>query len=520
MITTELLNIATSICPERVAISFEGKKYTFIELSERVNILAKSLIDLGVNKGDRVAFLQVNCSQSVETYFAAATVGAIYVPLNYRAKAQELAHMLNDAEPSVLFLGERYIDLVKSILDNVTVKSTLISLENKHSDMLYCEDLISPPPLEDISTELNPDEATVLLYTAGTTDVPKGVLLSHNSFTIYILENVNPTDPEILETILISVPLYHVAGIQAMLASIYGGRTIVMERQFQAEEWMELVEAEKVSRAMMVPTMLKQVIDHPDFTKRDLSSLKVITYGAAPMPLEVIRKAVALLPGVSFINAFGQTETASTITMLGPEDHVIEGSDEEKEVKLKRLSSIGRALPDIEIKVMDQNGKEIVPGKIGEIVARGARVMNEYWKGETLDKQIVDKDGWVHTGDMGYMDDDWYIYLAGRSSDMIIRGGENISPAEIEAVLYSHPKIEDAAVIGIPNEEWGEQPLAVVVLKPNESSSAAEIMEYCRSKMASYKSPKAVVFVKELPRNPMGKVVKRELREKYSNHFS
>ncbi len=519
MITTELLNIATSICPDRVAISFEGKKYTFIEFSERVNRLAKSLLDLGVSKGDRVAFLQVNCNQLVEAYFAAANIGAIYIPVNFRAKAQELIHMLNDAEASVLFLGERYTDLVKSLIDNLADKPTLISLENKHSDMLYYEDLISSPLLEDVSVELNPDEATVLLYTAGTTGLPKGVLLPHNSFTIYVLENVNPADPEIQETILLSVPLYHVAGIQAMFASIYGGRTIVMERQFQAEEWMELVEAEKVSRAMMVPTMLKQVIDHPDFTKRDLSSLKVITYGAAPMPILVIRKAVALFPGVSFINAFGQTETASTITMLGPEDHIIEGSDEEKDRKLKRLSSIGRALSDVDIKVVDTNGRELLPGKMGEIVARGARVMNEYWKGEKQDKQITDKDGWVHTGDIGYMDEDGYFYLAGRSNDMIIRGGENISPVEVEAVLHSHPKIEDAAVIGIPDEEWGEEPLAVAVLKHGKSSSPDEIIEYCRSRMASYKRPRGVVFVNELPRNSMGKILRKELREKYAKYF-
>ncbi|MBQ03126.1 hypothetical protein CL673_00200 [Candidatus Bathyarchaeota archaeon] len=519
MITTELLNIASSICPERVAVSSEGIKYTYVGLSERVDRLAKSLLGLGVSKGDRVAFLQVNCRQSVETYFAAATIGAIYVPLNYRAKAQELVYILNDAEANVLYIGERYIDLVNSIIDSLTLKPALISLEKRHSGMPYYEDLISSSPLGDISAELNPDDTTVLLYTAGTTGLPKGVLLSHNSFTIYILENVDPADPEAHETILISVPMYHVAGMQAMLVSIYGGRTIVMERQFQTEESMELIESEKVSRAIVVPTMLKQIIDYPDFAKRDLSSLKVITYGAAPMPIDVIRKAVELLPGVSFINAFGQTETSSTITMLGPEDHVIEGSDEEREIKLKRLSSIGKALPDIEVKVVNQDGKGLVPNKIGEIVARGARVMNEYWKSEKLDKQIIDKDGWIHTGDMGYMDVDGYFYLAGRSSDMIIRSGENISPAEIEAILLSHAKIEDAAVIGIPDEEWGEQPLAIVVLAREESSSADEIIEYCRSKIASYKKPRGIIFVNELPRNPMGKVLKRELREKYENYF-
>ncbi len=283
---------------------------------------------------------------------------------------------------------------------------------------------------------------------------------------------------------------------------------------------MELVDAEKVTRVMMVPTMLKQIIDHPEFEKYSLSSLKIITYGAAPMPVQVIKKAMALFPGVSFINAFGQTETASTITVLGPEDHVIEGSDSEKEKKLKRLSSIGKPLPGIEMRVIDKKGKDLPIGKIGEIVARGPRIMAQYWKGEKITGEIMDNDGWVHTGDVGYMDEEGYFFLSGRAKDIIIRGGENISPAEVEDVLSACPKIEDVAVVGIPDEEWGQQPLAIVVLKSGESAATEEIIEYCRTRIASYKRPRGVVFIKELPRNSMGKVLKRELRDKYGNFFS
>jgi len=278
---------------------------------------------------------------------------------------------------------------------------------------------------------------------------------------------------------------------------------------------MELVEKEKVTRAMMVPTMLKQIIDHPDFNKYNLSSLKIITYGAAPMPINVIRRAVELFPDVSFINAFGQTETASTITVLGPEDHVITGSEEEKRLKLKRLSSIGKPLPDIEMRIVNKHGKEVPTGKIGEIVARGPRVMNGYWQGEKITKNVIDEDGWVYTGDVGYVDVDGYFYLVGRSTDMIIRGGENISPAEVEAVLNGHPKIEEAAVIGIQDEEWGEQPIAIVALKPGVKITAEEVMEDCRAKMASFKRPRAVMFVNKLPRNSLGKLLRRELREEY-----
>lgn len=288
-----------------------------------------------------------------------------------------------------------------------------------------------------------------------------------------------------------------------------------MERQFEPGEWMGLVEGEKANRAMMVPTMLKQLIDHPDFRKHDLTSLRVITYGAAPMPLPVIKKALEVLPGVSFINAFGQTETASTITSLGPEDHMLTGTEEEKEKKLKRLTSIGRPMADVEMKVIDEEGHELPSGEVGEIMARGPRVMSGYWKDDEKTSKTIDKDGWVHTGDMGYVDEDGYFFLAGRSTDMIIRAGENISPEEVEGVIHSHPQVNECAVIGIPDEEWGEEPMALVVLKDGETAAPEEIMEHCRANLASYKRPRSVVFVDSLPRNQMGKVIKRELREKY-----
>jgi acyl-CoA synthetase (AMP-forming)/AMP-acid ligase II len=234
------------------------------------------------------------------------------------------------------------------------------------------------------------------------------------------------------------------------------------------------------------------------------------------MPFEVISKAIKVMPRVKFINAFGQTETASTITVLGPEDHLIEGTGEEREKKLKRLAqSIGRPLPDVEVKILDEEGKELPPGNVGEIVAKGPRIMKGYWHDELKTKQAFTPDGWLITGDRGWMDEEGYIFLAGRADDMIIRGGENISPEEVEDVLHSHPKVEEAAVIGVPDLEWGEQPTAIVVLKKGEVTTAEEIIEYCRSKLASFKRPRSVVFVDSLPRNPMGKVLRKALREQH-----
>ncbi len=268
-----------------------------------------------------------------------------------------------------------------SIRSGLTSVKNFISIEERHDDMLYYEDMLSLSLDEEVVTEIEDDDTTMLMYTAGTTDFPKGVMLSHNSFAVYVLENVTPADPELEEGNILTVPLYHVAGTQAMMVAIYGGRTLVMEHQFESREWMGLVETEKANRAMMIPAMLKQLIDHPDFNKYDLSSLRVITYGAAPMPLEVIKKAMDVSPGVSFINAFEQTKTASTITTLSPEGHVISGR-KRKERKLKRLASIGKPMPDVEMKIADEAGNDLPSKQVGEILAIGPRVMTGYWEDE------------------------------------------------------------------------------------------------------------------------------------------
>jgi len=516
MNTTDFLNIGNAICPDRDLIAFEGRSWTFEQVNGRVNRLAGGLGRMGVGKGDRVGMLQVNCNEYVEAYFATALLGAIFVPLNFRAKAEELSYMISNAGVKVLLVGDRYVNMVKDVLGQLPSVERWIEIGDKGSGTVRYEEIISSSPPEEVTSEIEDDDVTVLMYTAGTTGRPKGVPLRHSGFVSYVLENVEPASPEIEERNLLTVPLYHVAGIQAMLAGVYGGRTLVMMRQFEVKEWLETVERGRVTRAMLVPTMLKWVIDAPDFKNYDLKSLQVITYGAAPMPFEVIKKAIEEMPWVRFINAFGQTETASTITTLGPEDHVMEGTEEEIEKKLKRLtSSIGRPLPDVEIKIVDEEGNALPSHEVGEILAKGPRVMTEYWEDEEKTSQVITKDGWLRTGDKGWMDEDGYIYLAGRGDDMIIRGGENISPEEVENVLYSHPKIEEAAVIGVPDPDWGQEPRAVIVLKKGIKATEEEIIEYCKERLAGFKRPRSVIFVESLPRNPMGKVMKKELREKY-----
>ena len=530
MNTSEFLSIACAIVPDRRAIIFEGLELTFEELQQRVNRLASSMAALGVGAGDRVATMQVNCNQSIEIYFAAAQLDALYVPLNFRARAEELEQMLAVAQPSLLFIGQRYLSLLNAGGAELTTNRVVL-LDGQPSRGLFAyDDLQSQGNPDQVHfAEAGDDDTTVIMFTAGTTGVPKGVMLTHDSFSSYLLSTVTPADPEVEETNLLTVPLYHIAGLQAALAAVYGGRTLAIMRQFDPVEWLELAQERRVNRAMVVPTMLKQLMDHPRFGEYDLSSIDVITYGAAPMPLPVIQQAIREFPGARFINAFGQTETASTITMLPPEDHILVGTEEDVERKLRRLTSIGKPLEDVEVMIVSEEGTPVTNGEVGEIVARGERMMKGYWRQEAATRETL-RSGWVYTGDLAYQDEDGYIYLAGRAKDFIKRGGEMIAPDEVEQVLMSHPLVEDAAVIGVSDLEWGEEVRALVVRKTRshdaggdtaarerfaEERLEAELIEYCRPKLASFKRPRSVVFIDSLPRNVMGKVLKRDLREQY-----
>ena len=514
MNTTELLTITSAIVPEREAIVFDGNRMSFGELADRVNRLTNALGELGVGSGDRVAVMQVNCNEHIESYFATAKLDAIFVPINFRARAEELSFMLNDSGVKVIILGQRYQDMLRSIKGELTTVEHLITLEGPGEGFLFYDELLENASDEERFPSADEEDTTIVMFTAGTTGTPKGVMLSHNSFSSYILANVEPVDMDAAEKNILTVPLHHIAGIQAVMAAIYGGRTLVLQRQFDEEGWMQLVQTEQVNRAMMVPTMLKRLMDQPTFKDYDLSSLRVITYGAAPMPLEVIKKAIAEFPTTRFINAFGQTETASTITMLPPDAHDIKEGDPDYEKKMARLGSIGKPLPDVEVKIVDEDGNDVPVNETGEIVARGDRLMKGYWNREEATKETL-RGGWLYTGDLGYWDDEGYIFLSGRAKDFIKRGGEMIAPEEVEQIIMSHPGVDEAAIIGIPDIEWGERVRAIVVKKPGIEVSMEDVVEHCRPRMAGFKRPEDVVFVAELPRNPMGKVLKRELREQY-----
>ena len=521
MVITEFLDLSAMLVPERTAIAFEGKRYSYAQLKERVNRLADSLSRLGLKGGERVAIIEVNCNEYVEACVATARLGGIFVPLNFRIREDELTYLVNKAEPKILFVGSRYADMVKSVKTQLPSVEYFIIIGGKDEVMLSYDELIaSGSPEEKTFAEVKDEDIAVLMFTAGTTGFPKGVPQDNNSYSSYVLTNVDPPDPEApAETNVLVMPLYHVAGMQALMAGIYGGRTIALMRQFDEKEWFETVQREKATRVMLVPTMLKRIVEYPDFNKYDLSSVRVVTYGAAACPYEVLKKAIECFPGRALINAFGGTETSSTIAALRAEDQIITGkeSEPEREKKLRRLaSSIGLPMGDVEIQVRDEKGKELPPGKTGEIVVRGSRVMKGYWRDEEKTQKAFTPDGWYRTGDMGYKDEEGYIYLTGRGDDVIVRGGENIGPDEVESVLYSHPKVEEAAVIGVKDIEWGQEVRAIVRLKPGETATEQEIIDFCRPRLAGFKRPTSIIFVKEeLPKTSTGKVLRRVLREKY-----
>jgi acyl-CoA synthetase (AMP-forming)/AMP-acid ligase II len=510
MNTVCFLAIPAGISPDQEAIACDGARFTYAETHTRVRRLAAALARLGVARGTRVAALHTNSHRYVEAYYATAMLGGIFIPLNYRAKQPELAHMLTSGEVRVLLVGERYLDAVEALKPTLPALRVIVAFDRPARGYPGYEDLLAAAGEHEEEAEVEDDDTTILMYTSGTTALPKGVMLSYQDFTAYVTANVELADGTPRGSALLCVPLYHIAGATNMMTTLWTGRRLVLMAQFEPRSWLDTVEREHITHAFVVPTMLKQLLDQPDLEKRDLSSLEILSYGGAAMPFPVVRRAIERFPeSVGFVNAFGQTETTSTLTLLGPDDHRLRGTPEEVERRTKRLTSIGRPLPDVEVQIAGEDGTVLPPGEVGEILVRTPRVMKGY--AGAVQSPLVG-DGWLPTRDMGWVDGDGYLFIAGRKDDMIIRGGENIAPAEVEAVLQSHPAVEEAAVVGVPDVEWGQRVAAFLVLRPGAELATEALGEFCRQRLASFKKPELIRFVPELPKNPMGKILRRELR--------
>ena len=509
MNTVNFVTIPASIVPDQEILVFGARRLTYADLNDQVARLCAVFKQLGLAHNDVVAVLDTNSDLYIECYYAAAKAGLTFLPLNYRAKDAELEYMINTAQAKVLLAGDRYIELITRIQPRLKA-SKIVALGEGAAGLPRLADLIAKAEPDEAEAEVEDEDISILMYTSGTTSLPKGVQLRFRDFAAYVTANVEMADGTDRGVALVCVPFYHIAGTTAYMTNIWTGRKLIVMPQFDAKAWLELVASEHVTHAFVVPTMMKQIIDDPAFGGADLSSLTNLAYGGAPMPVQVIRRAIEVFPKkVGFVNAYGQTETTSSLTVLGPDDHKIEGAPAEVELKLKRLNSIGKPLPDVEIRVRDEDGKFLAHGQVGEIIIRTPRIMKGY-AGREDDARLPD--GWRATGDLGWLDDDGYVFFAGRKDDMIIRGGENIAPAEIETVLMSHPAVDECAVIGVPSVEWGQTVKAFVVLRNGAKVSESELEDFCRARLASFKRPERIEFIDALPKNPLGKILRKDLR--------
>ena len=513
----DFLTMSAAMVPDRVALVDAEESVAYAEFQSRVNRLAQALQGIGVGTGSSVGVMSVNSARFVEIYYASSAVGATFVPINFRAKPEELSYMLNAADVNVFFLAERYHPLFEQVRAALPNVQHVYSLDFEAEGIETFESLRDSGEDAPVFVAIEEDDTSLLIYTSGTTAMPKGVQLSYRALTALVVNTQTPPDPAVdQDVVLSSVPFFHIAGAATMASSIFSGRKLAILPQFDPQAWLQTVEQEGVTHAFVVPTMLKRLMDVDDFDHYDISSLRGITYGAAPMPYEVVRAACDVFPpkGIDLMNAYGQTEATGSMTFLAPEDHQLDGTPEENEIRLERLRSVGRPMPDIDIGILSPGGEQLSDGQEGEICARGDRVMRGYNKRqEETESAIID--GWLHTGDVGKIDEGGYLFITGRIKDMIIRGGENLAPAEIENVLEDHPAIAEAAVIGVPDAEWGEVVKAVLVGVLGEQVGEEDLTTYVKSRLASYKAPASYEWVHDLPRNHMGKVLKNELRELY-----
>lgn len=490
-----LLEMAADAEPDRVGLVCDGRRWTYVQLLEAARSAAVLIGQSGV---EYVSLLDESSEAAVIALFGAALAGVPYCPLNYRLADAELGALLQRIAPA-LVIGD---------------ETRVMRIAGGQGHIAYSRESFAAKALESVrdvglSDGHIAEDIAVQLFTSGTTAAPKAAILRHSNLLGYILNSVEFGSAGEDEASLVVVPPYHIAGISALMSSIYAGRRIVMLPSFTPAEWLSLIETEKVTNAFVVPTMLTRIIDMLSTgADADIASLRAIAYGGGKMPLEVIRKALRLFPDVDFTNAYGLTETSSTIALLGPEDHRAALTSDDPKVQA-RLGSLGRPLPTVAIEIRDENGRALPSNESGEIYVRGEQVSGEY-----RERSALADDGWFPTRDAGFMDDEGYLFLSGRADDVIVRGGENISPGEIEDVLLTHPAVADACACAIPSVEWGEAiGVALVLRDMEEQPGDQELKNLIRTRLRSSRVPDKIAFLPDLPYNEMGKLLRREVKK-------
>lgn len=494
--------------PRKTALVFEGNSLTWLQVNQRVNALVHALRNKGLNKGDRIGILMQNRSQYWEIYWALGKAGLIAVPLSYRLKPSELEQLVNHSEISVLIAGEECFDQVEELRQCTKMITTFIGIGTVPNYMDEYEALLTAHPVSEPWSDTKENDIFAIFYTSGTTGLPKGAMVSHlnleaNCFNQFVADGSQKEDINLTTT-----PLYHMGAVFMGMTYTYLGCTNYIHQHFEPQAVLETISRDKITVCLLIPTMLNMVLNHPDFDQYQLNSLRIIFYGGGPMPLSVLTKAIEKI-GCGFTQGYGLTETLEA-TFLRRDDHVLTDNEKQRQ----RLLAAGQEAVGAEVRIIGDDGSDLKTGEVGEVLIKSRSVIQGYWKMPELNQEII-QDGWFHTGDLGYLDEDRYLFIVDRMKDLIISGGTNIYPKEIEEVFYAHPAVLEAAVIGVPDELWGESVKALVVLRPNYHTTEAELIAFCKDRLAGYKKPKSVEFLKELPKNPSGKILKRVLREEF-----
>jgi acyl-CoA synthetase (AMP-forming)/AMP-acid ligase II len=486
-----ILQMAADAEPDRVGLVCDGKHWTYAEL---IRAARGAATNIKASKATHVALLDESSEASAIALFGAAIAGVPYVPLNYRLADADLAALLARVAPAYV-VGD-------------VARVQRLNGEGGHTVLPRAAFVAAAQAAEPMEDQDEEPGIAVQLFTSGTTAAPKAALLRHSNLLSYILGTVEFASAAPEEGAVVSVPPYHIAGISALLSSIYSMRRILLLPAFDPDAWLALASGERATNAFVVPTMLGRIIGRLDAgVNADISTLRAVAYGGGRMPLELIERALELFPSTGFTNAYGLTETSSTIALLGPDEHREAHASSDPAVRA-RLASVGKPLPTVEIEIRDEEGRALAPGEHGEIYVRGEQVSGEY-----KERSALVADGWFPTRDAGYIDADGFLFLAGRADDVIVRGGENMSPGEIEDVLLTHPAIADAAAIGVPSVEWGEAVGVAIVIRPGHAApSDDEIKTLIKDRLRSSRVPERIAVMETLPYNEMGKLLRRELR--------
>lgn len=502
--------------PEQMAFVFENRSQTYAQLDAHTNQVANALLADALKVQTRIAVMDKNSDWFFELVLGSAKADMVLVGINWRLAPPEVAFVINNAEAEILFVGPEFLPLAKQIKNELNTVKKIILMADKSSaqsiDLVCYPDWRKAASRVDPAINISDKNVAIQMYTSGTTGHPKGVMLSHaNLLASYkVSGNSSAAEEEWsqwsnTDVSLVAMPNFHIGGTGWAFMGLYAGAKNVILKEFVPSEVLRCFREYGISKIFMVPAAMQLVLLDPACKDTNFSSMKYIIYGASPIPLDLLRRAMETFK-CGFVQLYGMTEGTAIGTYLPAEDHDPAGN--------KRMKSAGKARPGVQITIQNAQGKTLPVGEVGEICIKSDSIMVGYWKKEQATRETI-VDGWLKSGDAGYMDDDGYVYVHDRIKDMIVSGGENIYPAEIESALYGHPAIADIAVIGVPDDKWGEAVKAVVVLKPQSNLSEAELITFARQKIAGFKIPKSVDFVAVLPRNPSGKLLKRELREPY-----